>query len=219
MKKSFTPLEIRNNNRKQKFLMGFTLIELIVVIAIIAILAAIIAPNAFKAIEKAKVARAQAEAKVFKTVLSALYTDTGRWSGDEWASNPANYAGFTAIYFGPLPTTTILWSPPRLQPSDLSTNDSGWIGWDGPYLNKSYGKHPWGGTYLLIRDTLMGNGRGIYLFFAARCYGESSGYDCPMPRNIAEKFDQDFDDGNLASGNGNFFLWFADSYLWKIVSN
>ena len=33
---------------------GFTLIELIVVIAIIAILAAIIAPNAFRAIEKAK---------------------------------------------------------------------------------------------------------------------------------------------------------------------
>ena len=32
---------------------GFTLIELIVVIAIIAVLAAIIAPNAFKAIEKA----------------------------------------------------------------------------------------------------------------------------------------------------------------------
>ena len=37
---------------------GFTLIELIVVIAIIAILGAIIAPNAFRAIEKAKMARA-----------------------------------------------------------------------------------------------------------------------------------------------------------------
>ena len=34
---------------------SFTLLELIVVIAIIAILAAIIAPNAFRAIEKAKV--------------------------------------------------------------------------------------------------------------------------------------------------------------------
>ncbi|SHJ08964.1 prepilin-type N-terminal cleavage/methylation domain-containing protein [Desulfofundulus thermosubterraneus] len=36
----------------------FTLVELLVVIAIISILAAIIAPNAFKAVEKAKVARA-----------------------------------------------------------------------------------------------------------------------------------------------------------------
>lgn len=37
---------------------GFTLIELIVVIAIIAILAAIIAPNAFRAIEKANIQKA-----------------------------------------------------------------------------------------------------------------------------------------------------------------
>ncbi|MGQ9755989.1 MAG: type II secretion system protein, partial [Desulfotomaculales bacterium] len=35
---------------------GFTLVELLVVIAIIGILAAIISPNAFKAIEKGKVA-------------------------------------------------------------------------------------------------------------------------------------------------------------------
>jgi len=43
---------------------SFTLIELIVVIAIIAILAAIIAPNAFRAIEKAKVAETKIKAKV-----------------------------------------------------------------------------------------------------------------------------------------------------------
>ncbi|WP_333870599.1 type II secretion system protein [Desulforamulus putei] len=35
---------------------GFTLVELLVVIAIIGILAAVIAPNAFKAVEKGKVA-------------------------------------------------------------------------------------------------------------------------------------------------------------------
>ena len=35
---------------------GFTLVELLVVIAVIAILASVIAPNAFSAMEKAKVA-------------------------------------------------------------------------------------------------------------------------------------------------------------------
>jgi prepilin-type N-terminal cleavage/methylation domain-containing protein len=43
---------------------AFTLIELIVVIAIIAILAAIVAPNAFRAIEKAKVAKIEAKVEV-----------------------------------------------------------------------------------------------------------------------------------------------------------
>ncbi|MBU2265567.1 MAG: prepilin-type N-terminal cleavage/methylation domain-containing protein, partial [Candidatus Omnitrophica bacterium] len=58
---------------------SFTLIELIVVIAIIAILAAIIAPNAFKAIEKAKVTKAIADLKTYKTATHSLYADTGHW--------------------------------------------------------------------------------------------------------------------------------------------
>ena len=41
---------LRRNNR------GFTLVELLVVIAIIGILAAVIATNAFRAVEKGKVA-------------------------------------------------------------------------------------------------------------------------------------------------------------------
>ena len=58
---------------------SFTLIELIVVIAIIAILAAIIAPNAFKAIEKAKITEAIADVKTYKTAIFTLYADTGHW--------------------------------------------------------------------------------------------------------------------------------------------
>lgn len=58
---------------------GFTLVELLVVIAIIAILAAIIAPNAFKAIEKSKVATAEADYKAIKTAALGYYSDTGAW--------------------------------------------------------------------------------------------------------------------------------------------
>jgi general secretion pathway protein G len=61
---------------------GFTLVELLVVIAIIGILAAIIAPNAFKAIEKGKVAAAEADYKAIKAAALNYYTDTGEWPND-----------------------------------------------------------------------------------------------------------------------------------------
>ena len=61
---------------------GFTLIELIVVIAIIAILAAIIAPNAFKAIEKAKISGTIGDYRAMKTGAMAYYADTGTWPTD-----------------------------------------------------------------------------------------------------------------------------------------
>ena len=55
----------------------FTLIELIVVIAIIAILAAIVTPNAFRAIEKSKLAKMHADFKLLKTGFLSLYADVG----------------------------------------------------------------------------------------------------------------------------------------------
>ncbi len=61
---------------------GFTLVELLVVIAIIGILAAIITPNAFKAIEKGKVAAAEADYKAIKAAALNYYTDTGEWPKD-----------------------------------------------------------------------------------------------------------------------------------------
>ncbi len=71
---------------------SFTLIELIVVIAIIAILAAIIAPNAFKAIEKAKISRAIADFKTFKTAMFSYYADCGKFpSGHTSPVDPTNY--------------------------------------------------------------------------------------------------------------------------------
>jgi len=98
--------------------LGFTLIELIVVIAIIAILAAIIAPNAFRAIEKAKISASIEDYRSIKTAAMAYYADTGTW--------PA------------LDTT-----PPA---AGFVTTD-GRAGWDGPYLEKWPPQAKWGGVY------------------------------------------------------------------------
>ncbi|GAA0717701.1 prepilin-type N-terminal cleavage/methylation domain-containing protein [Clostridium malenominatum] len=84
---------------------GFTLVELLVVIAIIAILAAIIAPNAFKAIEKSKVATAESDYRAVKTATLNYYADTGKWpaSMDNLTSDPP-VAGWNGSYLEKLPS-------------------------------------------------------------------------------------------------------------------
>ena len=52
------------------------------VIAIIAILAATIAPNAFRAIEKAKVSGTISDFRAIKTGAMSYYGDTGTWPND-----------------------------------------------------------------------------------------------------------------------------------------
>lgn len=104
----------------KKIKKGFTLVELLVVIAIIAILAAIIAPNAFKAIEKSKVATAEADYKAIKTAALGYYTDTGKWPGTQ--------------------STGV---DPGLAVATLAGVD----GFNGPYLEKWPSKNPWGGNY------------------------------------------------------------------------
>ncbi|KUK22858.1 MAG: prepilin-type N-terminal cleavage/methylation domain-containing protein [Synergistetes bacterium] len=58
---------------------GFTLVELLVVIAIIGILVAIITPNAFRAIERSKIARLEADLHAIKSASLAYYIDVGDW--------------------------------------------------------------------------------------------------------------------------------------------
>lgn len=88
---------------------GFTLIELLVVIAIISILAAVITPNAFRAVEKAKVVSFASDYKAMKGALQTYYADVGKW--------PGNYQELTPI---------------------LITGSGQPAGWDGPYLDKLY---------------------------------------------------------------------------------
>ncbi|WP_343216173.1 prepilin-type N-terminal cleavage/methylation domain-containing protein [Clostridium mobile] len=105
---------------------AFTLVELLVVIAIIAILAAIIAPNAFKAIEKSKVATAESDYRAIKTATLNFYSDTGRW----------------------VPTTDGTNKDSGLV-TDITTT---YPGWNGPYLEKWPTKNPWGGTYTIVNS-------------------------------------------------------------------
>ncbi|WP_084284835.1 prepilin-type N-terminal cleavage/methylation domain-containing protein [Clostridium lundense] len=104
---------------------GFTLVELLVVIAIIAILAAIIAPNAFKAIEKSKVATAESDYKAIKTAALSYYSDMGTWPNDK---NKGGDPGFM----------------------ENNSDKDNKINWNGPYLEKWPTKNPWGGEYYFI---------------------------------------------------------------------
>ena len=108
---------------------GFTLIELLVVIAIIAILAAVIAPNAFRAIEKAKGSGTVADCRAIKTGAMSYYGDTGTW--------PLDGVGVAAV-----PINGFL------------LNDTA-AGWDGPYLEKWPPLAKWGGVYTFENDAVQ----------------------------------------------------------------
>jgi len=177
----------------------FTLVELIVVIAIIAILAAIITPNAFKAIEKAKVSEAIGDFKAYKAAIYALYADTGHWVTD---SQPD---GCLRLRYHP--------------DNDLTSDYSHWPGWDGPYLEKIKGKTPWYGTYWLEDTEVVGRPwvPQILLAFDDLCYPDGPA-ECPVPRSSARIIDRMLDDDNLNSGD----FWVgtgsnASDYMWTLM--
>ena len=159
---------------------SFTLIELIVVIAIIGILAAIIAPNAFKAIEKAKISKVCGDLKSIKTAVGALYSDTGRWG---------------------LPDNTKIDNPygqwwVRISESQLVNNDENYAGWDGPYLESSISEHPWGGPYALWAED---QDRGSQLDLGVIVEDHGAAYDIPPGTTLS--IDRMIDDGDFHAGN------------------
>ena len=178
---------------------AFTLIELVVVIAIIAILAAIIAPNAFRAIEKAKVARVVQDSKVIKTAAYAMYGDTGLWPGSNWGDDagtgndplaPANFGeGFEL----------------------RGTNANMPSTWDGPYLEK-WPLNPWGGLYFWDYNDGDQNGDGVtqehVLWIDNAACGSTSNAGKRIPLSSRYKIAQVLDNGNITTGgSGRVQVW------------
>jgi general secretion pathway protein G len=144
---------------------GFTLIELIVVIAIIAVLAAIIAPNAFKAIEKAKISASIADLQAIKTAAMSCYSDTGIWI--------ASCTGATT------PTC----------PNSLFVVNSNPVtaGWDGPYLEKWPPQSKWAGAYTYTSAT------GSVFITPAANAGERYTSITSVPATAASRLDLQLD--------------------------
>ncbi|MDD5729610.1 MAG: prepilin-type N-terminal cleavage/methylation domain-containing protein [Candidatus Omnitrophica bacterium] len=171
---------------------GFTLIELIVAIAIIAILAAIIAPNAFKAVEKAKISSAVSDIRAIRTAAMSFYSDTGTlpctkaggWGLDPGFVRPVTAANCWATEGGCAAGCT-----------DLGN-------WDGPYLEKWPPSGPWhvggGGMYNWNRwANYSPPGTGTNCSMAGIVTLEDYG---AIPVSSVQKVDSILDDGNLSNG-------------------
>jgi hypothetical protein len=127
--------------------------------------------------------------------VGAFYADTGQWPG-------------------------VLYGNIRIEETGLLTN-SGYPGWDGPYLESGLMKHPWGGIYWLSRNvnykssgwTLAlsdpSDPADLDIEMGNECFvplgSVVTSYACLVPVNSATTIDSKIDDGNLATGNVRYF--------------
>ncbi|PHJ36825.1 general secretion pathway protein G [Desulforamulus profundi] len=169
---------------------GFTLVELLVAIAIIGVLAAVITPNAFRAVEKSKIARAVADLKAIKGAAMAYYADTGTFP-----PNDDNYAG------GPTGNS--------YRGIDFLKNQNNVDGWNGPYLEKwpeaQYwagnhgGTYQWQGVYNYGSTPLDFNNDGKADPCVELNFG-GSGFSDDQISKIVLDIDKALDDGDLKTG-------------------
>jgi type II secretory pathway pseudopilin PulG len=152
---------------------AITFIELIVVVAIVAVIGSLLLPHAFRAIEKAKVARAIANFKAIRAAADVFNADTGRWPHADGVGD-----------------------------SELLTDKYGTRGWDGPYLEQSIPMHPWGGVYNITTNANLGQGawHELSLEFEDYCYPSGPNYECSAPATSDQKIDEYVDDGVRTTG-------------------
>jgi general secretion pathway protein G len=111
--KSVTP----RKNLKNRYQIGFTLLELLVVMVIIGLLAGYVGPKYFAQIGKSEVKTARAQLDALGKALDQYRLDTGHYPNTEQGLAALNAA-----------------------PSDESK-------WQGPYLQKTVPPDPWGKAY------------------------------------------------------------------------
>lgn len=164
---------------------GFTLTEVMIVIAVIGILAGIVAPNAYIAIEKSKIARVEADTKNIRSAACAMYDDTGLWPGSNWVDDAAN---------DPLAGAD------RGEGFVFKGNDPDMpVYWEGPYIEK-WTRNPWGGYYWWDYNHSDQNGDGIdreHVLWIDNAKG-NAGRRIRVRARI--KIDAKLDDGNLDTG-------------------
>ena len=183
---------------------SFTLIELIVVIAIIAILAAIIAPNAFRAIEKAKVANLVSTLRALEKGMLVYYADTGVHMYRHGQSPASDCPGW--VGWGGTP-------PGCAYPYSVNTHtgDMGYMcnyctglaGWDGPYLDNKVTYTPWNQGYYHINRPSQDRVRFFMTY---------------VPANMRQKIDEVMDDGVPNAGrirNNGDCMW-CFYYEWTL---
>jgi len=188
---------------------SFTLIELIVVIAIIAILAAIIAPNAFKAIEKAKISKTIGDFKTIKTATMTFYADVGAWPVTDISATDQDTNNIT------------------VEGENFISGQNQPAGWDGPYLETwpknsfieqkpkppyfvdnlyQYPNYVYFGSYPLVPHPFVGIGQGVVYLQALIC-----------PTAVGQKIKQTIDGtDNFGNDDGEGYGDEPGSVRWHL---
>ncbi|HOW42580.1 MAG TPA: prepilin-type N-terminal cleavage/methylation domain-containing protein [Candidatus Omnitrophota bacterium] len=181
---------------------GFTLVELIVVIAIIAVLAAVIAPQAYRAVEKAKIAKAHTDYRAIHTATYALHGDTGDW--------PHGGNSRERVIWSGLMRNPPLWNA-------AGTLNVPYGGWNGPYLEKFSGMHPWGGIYMFSTNANFGRGTAgeLAVEFENMCFPNGATSNCPVPLSSQLIIDRSLDDGVNNVGEVQRTSW--NDLHWVII--
>lgn len=112
---------------------GFSLIELLLVLVILSVLAALIMPRFTNRSEKARITAAGSDINAIGTALKMFEIDNGRF--------PTSAEGLSAL---------------RQQPAGITD-------WQGPYLDRTEFKDPWGNAYV-YRSPGQQNADGYDLF-------------------------------------------------------